>query len=528
MFDKILKKQFPRMLTQACRDKYSPFYGCFDRNWWHYRIRDYSSDMLQQGGYFAFLYSKLEDYKNYKQQLKKLARASALFWNQKALKHGAFEEYYPRERGYPPLVFSTLAMAKLVSEGIVYSDEILGGLKKASRQLQGRFESQAGNQQVAGLAALAVIRKISPELVNEDNFKAIKKRTLQLQREEGWFAEYGGPDLGYLSVTLDCLWDLYDHTSDNDFLRSAEKALDFIHGFVLRRGNGAGMQNARNTDYIVPYGITRFLEHSDMKTREKSKDIMGILFPDTDDMEHFFHGIDDRYWIHYIGHSVARATLTMLGVKTLKSAGKDHPEPDHTFLESGYIFRDLPEAKKRLVVATKKGGILSVFSNEKTLFSDYGWIAVHGKKQFVNHWWSDTWEILQDENSIEIRGALFPHREKKSTPFLHFWLRVFGLVPGGNLTRILRNILIYKSKTSGIRFHRKIDIGSDALIITDTISEIDKKLHLYRAPRASKRHVASADSWHREDFLLNTIAVPAETIIRKDKKAVVTTIYNLL
>ena len=48
----------PRILTQVCRDKFSPLYGSFDRNWWHYKIRDFSSIILQQGGYSLYCYFK--------------------------------------------------------------------------------------------------------------------------------------------------------------------------------------------------------------------------------------------------------------------------------------------------------------------------------------------------------------------------------------------------------------------------------------------------------------------------------------
>lgn len=40
----------PRILTQVCRDPNSVCYGAFDRDWWHYRIRDFPSIILQQGG----------------------------------------------------------------------------------------------------------------------------------------------------------------------------------------------------------------------------------------------------------------------------------------------------------------------------------------------------------------------------------------------------------------------------------------------------------------------------------------------
>lgn len=567
MFEKIIEIQFPRLLTQACRDVNSPFYGSFDRNWWHYRIRDFSSAILQQGGYTAYLCSQLDCFTAYEHELKRLAHGAALFWNRRAKRRGAFEEYYPREQGYPPLAFSTLAMAKLVLEEVVGEDEIAAGLKKAARQLQRRFESQAGNQQVAGLAALAVIRKIRPELVKEEKYLQLKARTLALQEGEGWYTEYDGPDLGYLSVTLDCLWDLYDVTGDRDYLASAEAALDFMHGFIVRRGGGAGMHNARNTDYLVPYGICRFLGHADEVVRKKSATVMALVFGKMENENHFFHAIDDRYWAHYIGHSVVRAQLlpdgrnlniggisskerksvtntveetftggkgaldairsvsTSIGESATFTTGDKFPVA-FTYNAAGYIFRDLQD-EKMLLVSALKGGVFTLYDRVGTILSDYGWVARWGKKQFVNHWWSDSWSVDEESDSIVISGALFPHSEKTSTPFLHFGLRVVSFVFGSAITSLLRNVLIFKSKASGISFRRRIDLTVDSVIVTDTIEGIDKKVLLERAPRASKRHVASADSWHSEDFRLRKTGDPMETIVRNNNSVVVTTIINL-
>ncbi len=514
MFEKILDSQFPRMLSQACRDINSPFYGCFDRNWWHYRIRDFSSVMLQQGGYTAYLYSKVPGYSEYNDDLENLAKAAARFWNERAKRHGAFEEYYPREQGYPPLAFSTLAMTKLCSEGLVGEELISEGLKIAARQLQKRFESQAGNQQVAGLAALAHIRKIDPSLVGEAKLLALKKRTLALQDEAGWYTEYDGPDLGYLSVTLDCLWDLYDVTGDKDYHESAVKALNFLHAFLILRGGGAGMHNARNTDYIVPYGICRFLVQDDPALQQKSETIIDIIYAGMDDKNHFFHAIDDRYWSHYIGHSVVRAQLISGGSKVRKVKPDLMAPYSGSVSSAGYIFRQL-KGENRILVSTLKGGIFSIFTEDKTLFSDFGLVVRKGKKQFVNHWWSKDWKVREDESTIEVSGYLFPHREKTSTPFLHFGLRVLSLFFGSALTGLLRRVLIFKSKKSKFGFSRKISLESASVEVTDRIDGMDEHCEVVRAPRASKRHVASADSWHREDWVLNEGVEMQEEIQRK-------------
>ena len=39
--------EIPKFLTLLDRNPHSPTYGCFDRNYWHYRIIDFPSGMAQ-------------------------------------------------------------------------------------------------------------------------------------------------------------------------------------------------------------------------------------------------------------------------------------------------------------------------------------------------------------------------------------------------------------------------------------------------------------------------------------------------
>ena len=71
---KLLSTHHSRLLSQLDRDPDSPSFGSFDRNFWNYKIRDFSSIILQQGIlYLDALYSyenlnnvfyKKEDVKN--------------------------------------------------------------------------------------------------------------------------------------------------------------------------------------------------------------------------------------------------------------------------------------------------------------------------------------------------------------------------------------------------------------------------------------------------------------------------------
>ncbi len=144
-FNDIVTRLFPRTLTQVCRDRNSSLYGCFDRNFWHYKIRDSPSIILQQGAYLAYQFSLLDSYNEHEQELKEIAIGGSEFWNGRAKKKSAFEEYYPWEKGVPPLAFSSLAISKLVVEGIVDVKLVQAGLEIARNQLINRFEKKASS-----------------------------------------------------------------------------------------------------------------------------------------------------------------------------------------------------------------------------------------------------------------------------------------------------------------------------------------------------------------------------------------------
>ena len=508
----------PRILSQISRDENIPDYGCCDRNHHHYKIRDFSSVIIQQAGYAAWCASLLPENEPLAAGLRRMARATGLYWNKRALKFRSFEEYYPWEEGYPPVAFSTLAVAKLAIAGIVDPKEIYAGLKRASRQLLSRFEAQAANQQVAGTSALCQIRKLYPELVPADQLEKIIVKTLNCQHPEGWYMEYGGQDLGYLSVTMDCLWDAFDVTGDTRFRDSAAKALQYIGRFLACSPRGIGMHNARNTDYVVPYGIARFLD--DPEQAPLAARILTGLLDKIESSGHYFRAVDDRYWCHYIGHSLYRA-IPLLG--KLESVPAEPPVPENCFLEgTGHFLRGKAEPF-RAMVSGKKGGIVTLFDAAGRSISDFGWVIPDGKQLWVNHWWSDHWQIEQQGNKIVVSGTLSAHKYAKNTPFRHMVLRGLSLFFGHKIIAMLKEKLIFKkSGKSQYAFKREIEFTSDSVVIRDEFS-IPSGCTPRPARRASQRHVASADSFHFEDFCN---AEPGCRIICEEKSTIRGSVFS--
>ena len=512
----------PRMLTQICRDPGAPFYGSCDRNWWHYKIRDFSSIIIQQAGYALSIAADLSLFQGDRAQtartqshsLRELSIATARFWNQRAMLHGAFEEYYPYEQGYPPVAFSTLAMAKLCHQGIVPLADIRAGLAIATQQLLTSFEAQAANQQIAGTAALAVVRSVDPSLVDETSFQAQLTRILNLQHAEGWFPEYDGPDLGYLAVSIDCLWDILDHTQDTRVKKAIVQAADYTAWFALNPLAAAGMHNSRNTDYYVPYGLVRLaIQDSCQQTAEVVRTLFSRRTPDT---FHPFDAVDDRYWCHYIGHSVFRA-LSILEKNPLCAVTEPKPAAAIPSQKSGsgHALIGIPNAASTLV-STRKGAITTTVWPNGASACDFGWIVQTSKQLFVSHWWSPAWSVRADDSSATCEGYLVAHKEHLSTPWKHIILRLCSFIMGRKLIKVLKRLVIFKKPQQTLHFIRRVHMENDTVVIHDRITGISVSDVVVRAPRTSKRHVASADSYHPEDLDMLTGVERIEIVTRSN------------
>ena len=437
------------------------------------------------------------------QAVRKFIQGSAIFWNKRAQKHGAFEEYYPWEQGYPPLAFSTLAMAQLAERGWVTVESIQSGLEIAARQLKSRFEGRAANQQVAGLAAAILIADLLPGSISSKELEILTSNTLSLQNEEGWFEEYGGPDIGYLAVTIDCLLDGFDCNQDKRLLSAAIRAAKFISSVTACGRVHMGMHNARNTDYVVPYGLTRLALEYAAEWSDGNATIAN-LFSHCHETTHPLAATDDRYLCHYIGKSILRC------VRFLQSNPFAYVESEPVSTPRMQIFENSGHVLVRLndgyaLVSLKKGGIYTANVGQKHE-ANFGLLLHYNGACHITHWWSDEWKWKRvsaenEETEFVIRGPFFVHKETESSPAKHMLLRAISLILGRGIISRLKARLIFKRRKSPYRLERYLRISDDSIEAHDKVIGPNGAMEASKAPRMSKRHVASADSYHHEDFL---------------------------
>jgi hypothetical protein len=263
-YKNIILENIPRLLSLEDRNPLSPTYGCFDRSFWHLKfITDFPSAHYQENALILALIYK-NNFKGNKYynnpQILKWAKAALVFWTKIQNKDGSFNEAYPNEHSFVATAFSLYSLSEtyLLLENHLSKKEktlLIKSFRKAANWLNKHDDLIVCNHQAGAIAALYNIYLITKE---KEYLKTTQKKLnllLKEQKEEGWFPEYGGADLGYLSMTIDYLAKYYQKNKDSSLLEPLKKAIDFMAYFIGPDGTFGGSYNSRGTHYLCPLGL---------------------------------------------------------------------------------------------------------------------------------------------------------------------------------------------------------------------------------------------------------------------------------
>jgi len=473
-----------KLLTQLDRDPLSPTFGCFDRNFWHYKIRDFSSIVLQQNCLSIALLYKYNFPNNiyYKKSfLLKYVKGSIEFWSNQQSNNGGFDEYWPKENGYPPLVFSLNSIIKtILLLKIDTNKHIKKSLEKAALLLISQKENKASNQEIAGVSTIYKYYILTKNKLYLQKFKNRLKNILDKQTKEGWFPEYGGADIGYSSVSLHYLTEIYQDTKSHQVKESIIKLIDFLSNFIHPDGTMGGEYGSRNTEYFLLGGLAAASIYS------KTSQLM------IQNINWSLQKFDDRYLFHYIFHSYIQGYIhlyenkTKFNVKRLKSENK----PFKHYKQSGlFIYQ---KNKTRIYINTKKGGVYKIFINNK-LYSKNGGIRVKTNKvnQFLvsNH--LQNTKCIFNKNNLTIQGFLYKKTFVKSSPLKHIALRLVALLPfKREIITTLKKIIIFQDKPSKYLYKRIFMFNKNEIVVKDRITSPFKNINTTR--EGSMRFVPSS------------------------------------
>lgn len=468
---KIILEEIPRLLGLLDKNPASPTYGCFDRNFWHYNVTDFPCARFQEATltltYLYLLENEDNLYYNYENLLNWI-NAGVEFWSSIQRKNGSFDEWYPFESSFVATAFTSYAISEvllLLGRKIENYNRILENLDRAISFLCHNVDYTACNQEAGAILSIYNFYLLTSEKKYEKiAFKRLENLS-RLQSDEGWFPEYGGPDIGYLSLTIDYLGKLYDKSKNDLTKYMVDKAIDFLTYFVHPDGSFGGEYGSRNTKYLIPSGIelasnwnsnARFIGNALKKSLEERKTIGP-------------YNLDDRY-LAYIGYTYLQAGIMY----------KEHLEEklqtrkfNKFFTQSGILVYS--DKNFYLVSNFNKGGALKIVFKNKNSLSDSGVVIKIGKNYYSPCWLTSKEKIEIGKNYFEIIRYAIKIPSYRMSILKNILLRIFQLTFGriGGLSklvkRIFRELLISKQKTGDVKVRRSLNFVEGRIEIVDFI-----------------------------------------------------------
>jgi len=466
-------EQIPRLLGQLNRNPSSRSYGSFDRAYWHYRTNDISCCRYQEAVYtLALLYcSDFEENKYYKDgQILKWIRVSLSFTASIQRKNGSFDEWYINEGSYVGTAFLTAALSQTIlllrENNITLEDEkmVCSVIEKSARFLISGEEKTVMNQVSGAVFAVAAAGKVCGLGDLKVSADKILDKFLSKQNSEGWWSEYGGPDIGYLTLTISYLEKYRDLTNSDKVVNPINKAKEFVETFINPDNTAGGEYMSRNTEYIIP---------------SKTLPYLGAVQPSH---------LDDRYLCYILYNWIE------VGLETIPQDIKC-PIYEKYFPESGLL--RVADESFYLVANGKKGGSFRIYSG-KFVYYDSGIEIKNSIGVLSTGILDDANKVDFKKGSLKIKGnAKFlkePLLETKTMILFKAWQMFFGRLRGiqSRLKNFLRSRMINYTDVSDISFEREIKYSSGSVVVTDILRGIKKDNKILYGIKASYTAVPSS------------------------------------
>jgi len=443
--------QVPRLLGLMDRNVFSRTYGCFDRQYWHYKAIDFACARYQEAALTLALLYKTKGTPYYgKKKIADWARAAIRFWAGIQSENGAFSEWYPNEKSYVATAFTTAAVSEAML--VLGCNEQIDAVERAARWLMKRNEARVQNQESGAILALANASLLTGKKKYLSEARKKVKIIIGQQSMEGWWLEYGGFDIGYLSLTIDYLAKYYEKTKDKAVLAPINRAIEFISYFSHPNNTFGGEYGSRNTEYVIPSGLEIMKAGPALDVR-KAVEKRTTISP---------RSLDDRY-LCYIGYNWLQAYIKSGRI------GNYVPKYEQDFIREFKEAKTIVLSKKGLylIVNYGKGGAFKLFTRTKAIY-DSGISSDGLGSLYMGS--SDGW---QKDNNIFVEGRLARIGQSTLTPFRNIGLRLFQLSLGriALIDRIvkerLRTLLVGRARKSDDFFKRTFVIDEEKVIVRD-------------------------------------------------------------
>lgn len=459
----------PHLLGLVDRNPYSKTYGCFDREFWHYKTLDFPCGMSQEFVLpLALVYlTDCPGNKWYKsKRVKELVIAGIEFSRKYSHSDGTCDDYYPWERAMGALAFSTYACTEAYQLLGLDDKKMVSFFALRGRHLLKHNESgRLSNHQALAALALYNIYLITGDQSFKQGAEERIKLTLSWQHpEEGWYQEYEGADPGYQTCTIDFLAKYYVKSGDKSLLPSLEKAVEFASFFVHPDGSYCGEYGSRNTYHYYPHGFEILAGEIPLAGQVAEAWLHGA-----ENGKRYFND-DDRM----IGH---------LSYNYLQSWADFYRERHQEPIRGGQAFSKWFEDAGLLIVSSshyyavagmKKGGVLKVYSDQACIYSDTGLIGRQRDGYILVSHLQDEQHVVNascDKGSYTVSGCFSRRSTKLASPLKLIIFRLLNITFGrffpNLLRKLLQKILITGKQRSELKFERTISFSDDSITIFD-------------------------------------------------------------
>lgn len=458
----------PKILTLQDRNAHSPTYGCFDRNYWHYKIIDFPSGMAAEFVWPLAMVYKLDLPENpyYQQEsLRQWIEAGIRYAARSAHADGSCDDYFPFEKAAGAAAFSLLACLEAYTLLELHDGEMLEFFTRRADWLAGHHESgRLTNHQ----ALIVLCLEKAGRLLDTDRWDALKAkriaRVLEWQNEEGWFQEYEGADPGYHTLTVGLLSQVHEFAPSAELRQAIERSVKFAAEFIHPDGSFGGEYTSRNTYNFFPHGF----------------EIAGRWMPEALAInDQFIKGLRNGLGAcyaddHILGHHAWSYLLTWMHWVGSRPAVPPRPTGRVYFKNAGLLIDRRDDCE--LYLALNKGGVFKLWRDGKLVASDTQ-VSVQMKKgkkhkTAVAHL-VGKYDVKLDGHAIHLRGKLGWAKSKRMTTFnlvvLRFLMFTVGRFFPDLIRKLLQKMLITGKKSAPFKFDRLLSWSDGKLHVKDEI-----------------------------------------------------------
>lgn len=491
----------PKILTLQDRDPHSPTYGCFDRNFWHYKIIDFPSGMAQEFVLPLALAWKFDAPDN-----RFAGQAALLDWIEAGIdfagrsshRDGSCDDYYPFEKAAGAAAFSLYAMLRAIEICELDADRHREFLLRRGRWLAEHRESGVLSNHEALIAnGLFRLADLTGDARLEEAAQARVDRLLTWQSDEGWFREYDGADPGYLTLTIGTLAEIDIMRPGLGLRPRIAKAVAFLTSIQPPDGWLGGEWTSRNTHNHFPHGFELIGGWLPEALTVNSKAVASLA----DGPEY----ADDHIVAHHCWSYLLAA----------ESWIQDRPDEPETGLQT---LRHFPEAgivvlnrdARTLLAATKKGGAFRYYQGSDLVHADTG-ISLRLRsgrrlRTAVCHIWAEDNRIDLSSDAVEISGTMSWAKTQQMTPLKLIVLRCLmlsiGRVKPDLVRRLLQALLITGRSDAPFTFRRRLSWSDRGLVVSDRVEGGDwsKVVAIGAGPAQTSIYTVMSRLWHPSQF----------------------------